>query len=34
MKTEKRGRREFIKRSAAASLAITIVPRHVLGGSG
>lgn len=28
------GRRNFLKKSAAAALAITVVPRHVLGGNG
>ena len=30
----KKGRRDFIKKSAAAALAFSIVPRHVLGGRG
>jgi len=30
----KSSRREFIKRTALTSMAITVVPRHVLGGSG
>jgi len=30
----KKGRREFIKKSAAAAFAFSIIPRHVLGGSG
>ncbi len=34
MKTIKQGRREFLKKSSAAILAFTIVPRHVLGGRG
>lgn len=29
-----KGRRDFVKKSAAAIAAITIVPRHVLGGNG
>ncbi|MEE4114810.1 MAG: Gfo/Idh/MocA family oxidoreductase [Marinilabiliaceae bacterium] len=28
------GRRNFLRKSAAAALAITVVPRHVLGGNG
>ena len=31
---KKINRRDFLGSAAAASLAITIVPRHVLGGSG
>jgi myo-inositol 2-dehydrogenase/D-chiro-inositol 1-dehydrogenase len=34
MKNNKLGRRDFIKKSSAATLAFTIVPRHVLGGEG
>ena len=34
MNSNKTGRRNFIKKSAAAALAFTIVPRHVLGGNG
>jgi myo-inositol 2-dehydrogenase/D-chiro-inositol 1-dehydrogenase len=34
MKKENTGRREFLKKSAAATLAFTLVPRHVLGGTG
>lgn len=34
MKENKLGRREFLIKSAAASFALTIVPRHVLGGQG
>jgi predicted dehydrogenase len=30
----KKGRREFIKKSAAAAFAFSIIPRHVLGGRG
>ena len=28
------GRRAFLKKSAAAAVAFTIIPRHVLGGTG
>ncbi|MGM0665842.1 MAG: Gfo/Idh/MocA family oxidoreductase [Bacteroidota bacterium] len=34
MKENNKGRRDFIKKSAAAAFAFTIIPRHVLGGSG
>ncbi len=34
MSSENKGRRDFIKKSAAAALAFTIIPRHVMGGSG
>ena len=34
MKNGKSGRRSFLKNAAAAGLAFTIVPRHVLGGNG
>ena len=34
MKDNKTGRRDFLKKSIAATFAITIIPRHVLGGSG
>jgi myo-inositol 2-dehydrogenase/D-chiro-inositol 1-dehydrogenase len=34
MKKDNTGRRDFLKKSAAAALAFTIVPRHVLGGEG
>jgi predicted dehydrogenase len=34
MKKDTVNRRDFIRRSAAAGLALTIVPRHVLGGRG
>jgi len=34
MDENKKGRRDFIKKSAAAALAFSIVPRHVLGGRG
>ncbi len=34
MKTEKVNRRNFIIRSTAAGIGLTIIPRHVLGGSG
>jgi len=34
MNRNKTGRRDFIKKSAAAAFAFTIVPRHVLGGNG
>jgi myo-inositol 2-dehydrogenase/D-chiro-inositol 1-dehydrogenase len=34
MKKNNTGRRDFLKKSAAAALAFTIVPRHVLGGEG
>lgn len=34
MNENKKGRRAFIKKSAAAALAFSIVPRHVLGGRG
>lgn len=28
------GRRDFLKKTTAATIAFTIVPRHVLGGTG
>ena len=28
------GRRDFLRKSAAAALALTVVPRHVMGGTG
>ncbi|MFP4489735.1 MAG: Gfo/Idh/MocA family oxidoreductase, partial [Bacteroidales bacterium] len=34
MSSDDKGRRDFIKKSAAAALAFTIIPRHVMGGSG
>ncbi|TFH39326.1 MAG: gfo/Idh/MocA family oxidoreductase, partial [Bacteroidia bacterium] len=34
IKGGKLGRRDFLMKTAAASLAITVVPRHVLGGQG
>ena len=34
MKRNKLARRDFLRKSAAAALAFTIVPRHVLGGQG
>ena len=34
MKKTKTGRREFIRKTTAASIAFTIIPRHVLGGRG
>ncbi len=34
MKTKISGRRDFLKKSATTLIAITIVPRHVLGGKG
>ncbi len=34
MKNSNNGRRNFIKKSAAAALAITVIPRYVLGGNG
>ncbi len=34
MSSDNKGRRDFIKKSAAAVVAFTIIPRHVLGGSG
>ncbi len=34
MNRNKTGRRDFIKKSAAAAFAFTVVPRHVLGGNG
>ena len=34
MKRENLGRRDFLKKSSAAALAFTIIPRHVLGGTG
>jgi myo-inositol 2-dehydrogenase/D-chiro-inositol 1-dehydrogenase len=34
MKNNKLGRRDFIRKSSAVTLAFTIVPRHVLGGEG
>jgi predicted dehydrogenase len=34
MKENNKSRRDFIKKSAAAAFAFTIIPRHVLGGSG
>ena len=34
MEIRKEGRRSFLKKSVAAALAITVVPRHVLGGPG
>ena len=34
MRSDRYGRRSFIRKSASAALAITVVPRHVLGGTG
>lgn len=34
MKPDRYGRRSFIRKSASAVFAITVVPRHVLGGTG
>ncbi|MCU0378489.1 MAG: Gfo/Idh/MocA family oxidoreductase [Bacteroidales bacterium] len=34
MKRDRVNRRDFIRKSAAAGIALTIVPRHVLGGGG
>ena len=34
MKKDNLGRRDFLKKSTAAALAFTIIPRHVLGGQG
>jgi myo-inositol 2-dehydrogenase/D-chiro-inositol 1-dehydrogenase len=34
MKEIKLARRDFLKKTAAAAVAFTIVPRHVLGGPG
>src|SRR5665647_2604892 len=34
MKKVKLGRRDFLKKATAASLAFTIIPRHLLGGTG
>jgi hypothetical protein len=34
MKKDKLGRRDFLKKTGAAALAFTIIPRHVLGGEG
>ncbi len=34
MSSDNKGRRDFIKKSAAAAIAFTIIPRHVLGGTG
>jgi len=34
MKTKNLGRRDFLRKSGAAALALTIIPRHVLGGEG
>jgi len=34
MKSNKNSRRDFIKKSALAAFTLTVVPRHVLGGSG
>jgi predicted dehydrogenase len=34
MQKDKTGRRDFLRKSAAATLAFTLVPRHVLGGAG
>ncbi|MFO7853194.1 MAG: Gfo/Idh/MocA family oxidoreductase [Bacteroidota bacterium] len=34
MNENKSGRRDFIRKSAAAAFALTLVPRHVLGGRG
>ncbi len=34
MKENRQSRRDFLRKSAAATLAFTIVPRHVLGGNG
>ncbi len=34
MKKDNLGRRDFLKKSTAAAIAFTIVPRHVLGGQG
>ncbi|MCE5345883.1 MAG: Gfo/Idh/MocA family oxidoreductase [Bacteroidales bacterium] len=34
MKKENIGRRDFLRKTTAAALAVTIVPRHVLGGPG
>ena len=34
MKQDNLGRRDFLRKSAGAALAFTVVPRHVLGGTG
>ncbi|HKK43388.1 MAG TPA: twin-arginine translocation signal domain-containing protein, partial [Bacteroidales bacterium] len=34
MEENKTGRRSFLKKTGAAALALTIVPRYVLGGTG
>ena len=34
MKKQNLGRRDFLKKTGAAALAFTIVPRYVLGGQG
>jgi myo-inositol 2-dehydrogenase/D-chiro-inositol 1-dehydrogenase len=34
MKRYDQGRREFLKKAATATVAFTIIPRHVLGGQG
>src|SRR5512140_3392813 len=34
MKKDNLGRRDFLRKTTAAALAFTIVPRHVLGGQG
>ena len=34
MKKENLGRRDFLRKTTAAAFALTIVPRHVLGGQG
>jgi len=34
MKKDKLGRRDFLRKGTAAALALTLVPRHVLGGQG
>ena len=34
MKKQNLDRRDFLKKTGAAALAFTIIPRHVLGGQG
>jgi len=34
MKKTDQGRRDFLRKAAAASIALTVIPRHVLGGRG
>ncbi len=34
MKNDKIGRRDFLKKSTAATVAFTVIPRYVLGGQG